>query len=107
MLITFALNFWILYKGISKGIERLAKIAIPLLFIFGIILAIRVIMLGTPDPAHPENNVANGFSFIWNLNFDRLNEPRIWLAAAGQIFLYSIGRYGFNSCLCKLSQTKR
>ena len=86
MLITFALNFWILYKGISKGIERLAKIAIPLLFIFGIILAIRVIMLGTPDAAHSENNVANGFSFIWNLNFDRLNEPRIWLAAAGQIF---------------------
>lgn len=86
MLITFALNFWILYKGISKGIERLAKIAIPLLFIFGIILAIRVIMLGTPDLSHPENNVANGFSFIWNLNFDRLNEPKIWLAAAGQIF---------------------
>lgn len=86
MLITFGLNFWILYKGISKGIEKLAKIAIPLLFIFGIILAIRVMILGTPNAAHPENNVANGFSFIWNLNFDRLNEPRIWLAAAGQIF---------------------
>jgi SNF family Na+-dependent transporter len=86
MLITFCLNFWILYRGISKGIEKLAKIAIPLLFLFGIILAIRVIFLGTPDSTHPENNVANGFSFIWNLNFDRLNEPRIWLAAAGQIF---------------------
>jgi SNF family Na+-dependent transporter len=86
MLITFAINFWILYKGLSKGIERLAKIAIPMLFIFGIILAIRVITLGTPDSAHPENNVANGFSFIWNLNFDRIAEPKIWLAAAGQIF---------------------
>ena len=86
MLITFAINFWILYKGLSKGIERLAKIAIPMLFIFGIILAIRVITLGTPDPAHPENNVVNGFSFIWNLNFYRINEPKIWLAAAGQIF---------------------
>ena len=86
MLVTFGLNFWILYKGISKGIERLAKVAIPLLFIFGIILAVRVILLGTPDAAHPENNVANGFNFIWNLNFNRLNEPKIWLAAAGQIF---------------------
>jgi SNF family Na+-dependent transporter len=86
MLITFAINFWILYKGLSKGIERLAKVAIPMLFIFGIILAIRVITLGTPDLALPENNVANGFSFIWNLNFDRITEPRIWLAAAGQIF---------------------
>jgi len=86
MLITFALNFWILYKGISKGIEKLAKIAIPTLFIFGIILAVRVITLGVPNPAHPENNVANGFSFIWNLNFDHIWEPEIWLAAAGQIF---------------------
>ena len=86
MLITFCLNFWILYKGISRGIEKLAKIAIPVLFLFGLVLVVRIILLGTPDPAHPENNVANGFVFIWNLNFDRLNEPRIWLAAAGQIF---------------------
>lgn len=77
MLVTFILNFWILYRGISKGIERLAYIAMPLLFIFGIILAIRVIFLGTPNPAIPENSIANGFSFIWNLNFDHINEPRI------------------------------
>jgi len=86
VLITFTLNFWILFRGLSRGIERLAKIAIPTLFIFGIILAIRVITLGTPDPSNPDNNVASGFSFIWNLNLDRINEPRVWLAAAGQIF---------------------
>lgn len=86
MIITFCLNFWILYKGVSKGIERLAIIAMPLLFIFGIILAIRVIFLGTPDSSIPENSVANGFSFIWNLNFNLISEPKVWLAAAGQIF---------------------
>lgn len=86
MVITFALNFWILFKGVSKGIERLAYVAMPLLLIFGIILAIRVALIGTPDSSIPENNVANGFSFIWNLNFDRLGEPKVWLAAAGQIF---------------------
>lgn len=42
MLITFAINFWILFKGISAGIEKLAKIAMPLLFVFGVILVIRV-----------------------------------------------------------------
>jgi len=41
MLVTFAINFWILFKGISKGIEKLARIAMPLLFLFAIILAIR------------------------------------------------------------------
>jgi SNF family Na+-dependent transporter len=86
MLITFLLNFIILYKGISKGIEKLAKIAMPMLFIFAIILAIRIITLGTPDPAYPMNNVESGFAFIWNPDFSALGNPNIWLAAAGQIF---------------------
>jgi SNF family Na+-dependent transporter len=75
-----------LYKGISKGIEKLAKIALPMLFLFAFILAIRIITLGTPDPSVPENSVWNGFAFIWNPDFSRLGEPSIWLAAAGQIF---------------------
>ncbi len=86
MTITFGLNLWILYKGISKGIEKLAKIAMPTLFLFAIIIAIRVITLGTPDPMVPENSVSNGFGFIWNPDFTKLNDPKIWLAAAGQIF---------------------
>ena len=86
MLVTFGLNFWVLYKGISKGIEKLAKIALPLLLLFALILAIRIMTLGTPDPSHPENSVAAGFGFIWNPNFKLLSNPSIWLAAAGQIF---------------------
>jgi NSS family neurotransmitter:Na+ symporter len=86
MLITFTLNFAILYKGISKGIEKLAKIAMPMLFLFAIILVVRIFTLGTPDPTHPENSVVNGLAFIWNPDFSALGNPNIWLAAAGQIF---------------------
>lgn len=86
MLITFGINFFVLYKGISAGIEKLAKIAMPLLFIFAIILVIRVFTLGTPDPSKPEFSVWNGFAFIWNPDFSKLDDPKIWLAAAGQIF---------------------
>jgi neurotransmitter:Na+ symporter, NSS family len=86
MLFTFAINFWILYRGISRGIEKLARIAMPLLLIFAVILAIRIVMLGTPDPAFPDNSVANGFGFIWNPDLSLLGDPKIWLAAAGQIF---------------------
>ena len=86
MIVTFLLNFWVLYKGISKGIEKLAKIALPMLFLFAFILAIRIITLGTPDPSLPENSVWNGFAFIWNPDFSQLGNPTIWLAAAGQIF---------------------
>lgn len=86
MLITFTINFIVLYKGISAGIEKLAKIAMPLLFVFALILVIRVLALGTPDPSKPEFSVWNGFAFIWNPDFSKLNDPKIWLAAAGQIF---------------------
>jgi len=84
--ITIALNFYFLYKGISKGIEILAKYGMPLLFIFGIILVVRVLTLGTPDPSHPEMNIANGMGFIWNPDFSRLGSASVWLIAAGQIF---------------------
>jgi len=84
--ITIGLNFYFLYKGISKGIEVLAKYGMPLLFIFGIALVIRVLTLGAPDPAAPGLNVSTGLAFIWNPDFSRLGSASVWLAAAGQIF---------------------
>jgi NSS family neurotransmitter:Na+ symporter len=87
MCITFLLNIYVLYRGISKGIEMLAKIAMPALIIFALILLIRVITIGTPDPTnHPDWNIASGFAFIWNPDFSKLSSSAIWLAAAGQIF---------------------
>ncbi|MDP3919329.1 MAG: sodium-dependent transporter [Candidatus Omnitrophota bacterium] len=85
-LITLGLVIWILSRGISKGIEMLAKIAIPLIILFGVVLVIRVCTLGTPDPAYPERNVLNGFGFIWNPDLSILSQSKVWLAATGQIF---------------------
>jgi len=84
--ITLAINYFFLYKGLSKGIEILAKIGMPVLFLFAIILVIRVLTLGTPDPAQPEWNVMNGLAFIWKPDFGSLSKASVWLAAAGQIF---------------------
>ena len=81
-----ALNYMFLSRGISRGIELLAKYGMPLLFIFGIALVIRVLTLGTPDPSHPEWNIANGMGFIWNPDLSRLSQGSVWLVAAGQIF---------------------
>ena len=85
-LITLALNVWILAKGISKGIEMLAKLAIPMIVVLGIVLVIRVLTLGAPDSNYPEQNVWNGLGFIWNPDFTLLGKSKVWLAAAGQIF---------------------
>jgi NSS family neurotransmitter:Na+ symporter len=104
-LITLFLNVYILSKGIAAGIERLAKIALPTLFVFAIILIIRVWTLGTPDPTKPENSIINGFSYIWNPNFHYITQSKTWLAAAGQIFFtLSIGT---GSILTYASYVKR
>ena len=84
--ITLAFNYFFLSRGISRGIEVLAKYGMPILFVFGIILVIRVLTLGTPDPAYPEQNVWNGLAYIWNPDFSSLSKAGVWLAAAGQIF---------------------
>ena len=87
LLVTFAANFYILSKGITKGIEKFAKIALPLLILFAVFLAVWTLFLGTPDPVnYPERNIGAGFAFLWNPNFDALSDSQIWLAAAGQVF---------------------
>ncbi|MBN1621094.1 MAG: sodium-dependent transporter [Endomicrobiales bacterium] len=84
--ITFILNISVIYYGIRSGIERLCRLAMPILLFFGVILAVRVLTLGTPDPAKPEWNLLNGLGFLWNPNFKALLDAKVWLAAAGQIF---------------------
>ncbi|HOU36200.1 MAG TPA: sodium-dependent transporter [Candidatus Omnitrophota bacterium] len=85
-LITFTLNIAVIYRGIKGGIEKMCRWAMPALFVCGVILFIRVITLGTPDAAKPDWNILNGFGFLWNPDFSRLKEARVWLEAAGQIF---------------------
>jgi len=85
-LITFLLNMTVIYFGIRGGIEKLCNIAMPLLLIFGVLLAIRVITLFAPDPLHPDWSSINGLGFIWNTDLSALKSPKVWVAATGQIF---------------------
>jgi SNF family Na+-dependent transporter len=79
------LNVWILSKGLSGGVERVAKIGMPLLIGFGIILAIRAITLKSGHNG-AINDGTVGLNFLWTPNFDSITNPKVWLAAAGQIF---------------------
>ena len=83
--LTLALNVWILSKGLAKGIEVAAKIGIPLLILFGIVLAVKGLTLDTSDPGVVQSPFA-GLNFVWEPNFSGLTNPKTWLAAAGQIF---------------------
>jgi SNF family Na+-dependent transporter len=47
-IVTFAVNVYILYKGISGGIEKFVKWAMPTLFVIAVLLMIRVLTLEIP-----------------------------------------------------------
>ena len=84
--VTFGVNIFLVFRGISKGIEKFVSWAIPAMAVCALIVLVRVLTLGTPDPLHPDQNVINGLAYMWNPNFAALTNPQTWLAAAGQIF---------------------
>ena len=66
VVIVYILNFYFIYRGISKGIETVCKIAMPALIVIAMIILIRVLTLGTPDPSKPSQSVENGLGYMWN-----------------------------------------
>ncbi|HLW20090.1 MAG TPA: hypothetical protein VKX33_07195 [Cyclobacteriaceae bacterium] len=86
-ILCLGINIYILSRGL-EGIEKVAKIGMPMLILFGLILAIRGWTLGTSGNSEifPDANAWDGLNFLWTPQFDTLSNPKVWLAAAGQIF---------------------
>jgi SNF family Na+-dependent transporter len=84
-LLCLALNTWVLSRGLSGGVEKVAKIGMPLLLIFGVFLVIKAI---TMKAGHQGaiNDGTVGLNFLWTPQFQSLTNPKVWLAAAGQMF---------------------
>ncbi|MBI4601753.1 MAG: sodium:calcium symporter, partial [Planctomycetes bacterium] len=93
-LIVFTINFILIFRGLSKGIERFCTWAMPAMAVCALLVLVRVLTLGTPDPSKPELTVLNGLGFMWNPKpaepgaswVAQLARPQVWLSAAGQIF---------------------
>ncbi len=64
--IAIVANLYLLYRGLTRGIEWFCKWSMPVLLITAFIILIRVLTLGTPDPAHPNRNVNQGLGYMWN-----------------------------------------
>ena len=93
-------NFLLLYRGVSRGIERFCKAAAPLILLCSIAVIIRVISLGNPT-GQPGQSFLDGLGFMWNPTrevatksgelvrvgvWETLANPDVWLAATSQIF---------------------
>jgi len=66
LIFCFIINFFLIYRGIAKGIELFCLYAMPALLLIAIIILVRVITLGAPNPELPEQNITNGLGYLWN-----------------------------------------
>ena len=103
-IICLALNTWILSKGLSGGVEKAAKIGMPLLLIFGAFLAFKAITLkeGVDGAINPGTL---GLNFLWTPQFETIWSMKVWLAAAGQVF-FTLS-LGMGSIQCYASYIKK
>ena len=93
-LLVFVLNFTLVYSGLNRGIERFCIVAMPVMALCAVIVLARVLTLGTPDPAKPDQNVLAGLAYMWNPKAPVAGDPwytalangEMWLAATGQVF---------------------
>ncbi|MFO1526252.1 MAG: sodium-dependent transporter [Turneriella sp.] len=90
LLICYTLNFFFVYRGIA-GIEKVSRWGMPVLLLIALIVLVRVMTLGTPNPALPERSVINGLGHLWNPPQQKslaesLMNAQLWMEAAGQIF---------------------
>ena len=118
LLFCFTINFILIYRGINKGIEWFCRLAMPALLFCAVLILVRVLTLGTPNPTAPDASILNGLGFMWNpvghnlvegelvkVSFwEALANPQTWLAAAGQIF-FSLS-VGFGIIMTYASYTK-
>jgi SNF family Na+-dependent transporter len=109
--VCFALNFALIYLGLQRGIEKFCLYAMPLLIVCALIVLLRVLTLGTPDAALPEQNLANGLGYMWNPGgegksfLQSLMNGQMWLEATGQIF-FSLS-VGFGIIITYASYVRR
>lgn len=71
------ITFSIMLMGVSKGIEKMNKVMMPIFFIFFILLLIRVIMLP---------GAAEGYRYMFIPRWEELGNIQTWVYALGQAF---------------------
>lgn len=70
------INYYVLRHGVKRGIERVANVMMPLLFIILIILSVKALTL---------DKAAEGIRFLFTPDFSKIT-PRVVIGAMGQAF---------------------
>ncbi|MGG3561908.1 sodium-dependent transporter [Neobacillus rhizosphaerae] len=83
LLFVWAVTLFVLFRGVSKGIEKLNKIFLPTLIVMFLVIVVRALTL---------DGAASGLNAFFKPNWDMILNGKVWIAAYGQIFFsLSIG----------------
>jgi NSS family neurotransmitter:Na+ symporter len=93
--VAWAVTFFAVFTGIRRGIERLNKVFMPLLFGLVLIFIARGVMLP---------GAVEGLNWLFKPDFSALLKPQVWSDAFGQIF-FSLS-VGFSIMLAYSSYLK-
>ncbi len=80
ILLIWGIGWFICYKGVKGGIEKLNKILLPTLIGIIVIIAIRGVTL---------EGATLGLNKLFTPDWSRLTDPKVWISAYGQVF-YSL-----------------
>ena len=73
----FLITLAVMVLGISRGIERLNKVMMPLFFVLFCVLLVRVAMLP---------GAIDGYAYLFMPRWEALANPQTWVLALGQAF---------------------
>ncbi|WP_312094196.1 sodium-dependent transporter [Niallia sp.] len=83
VLFVWVVTLFVLYRGVSKGIERLNKIFLPVLIVMFLVIVIRALTL---------DGAVQGLNAFFKPDWSMILDGKVWIAAYGQIFFsLSIG----------------
>lgn len=80
VILIWGISWFICYRGVKRGIEKLNKVLLPTLVIIMIIIVIKGVTL---------EGAALGLNKLFTPDWSKVLEPKVWIAAYGQVF-YSL-----------------
>lgn len=75
LVVLWGVSYLVLSKGIKKGLERVNRIVLPLMFLSALALIVRGVTL---------DNAYLGLNALFTPDFSAMLNPNVWLAAFGQ-----------------------
>lgn len=77
MLVAWALVYYLMQRGVSKGIEMASRVLMPTLILMLVLIVIRAVTL---------EGASTGLNVLLTPDFGALGDPGVWVAAYGQVF---------------------